>query len=161
MDFKEVIGQMYDNIVLKERANKTKFWITKETIEWQQNIIREAHMGRFPGDYEYETIWNILATFSDNDIGNVEVAREQLYEIEPYIYTHDLTAWLHNSSGNVYYLTEALEEYQTTDGFEALRLAHHKFIMDVGDHLLNAIEEYLENEKIPDEIFEKGNANVE
>ncbi len=148
MDFKEVIEQMYDNFTLDERTNGNKFWKTKNTIEWQQNIIMKAHMDRLPGDYEYETIRNILATFLDNSIEDVEMARESLYEIEPYIYTHDLTAWLHDRVDNVHYLTEVLEEIQPKDGFQTLAMAHQEFIIDIGTHLLNAIEEYLERETV-------------
>jgi hypothetical protein len=44
-------------------------------------------------------------------------------DIEPDIYTHDLTGWLHSNVEHVYYLTEALETWEPKDGFALLTIA--------------------------------------
>lgn len=47
-------------------------------------------------------------------------------ELEADVYTSDLTEWLNERNEHVYYLTEALRDFDCKDGFEALTYAQLK-----------------------------------
>ena len=55
------------------------------------------------------------------------------------IYTSDLTEWLNASNHNVYYLTQALGEYDLKDGFQVLTQAYCLAQYDIFESLISAI----------------------
>lgn len=55
------------------------------------------------------------------------------------VYTSGLTGWLNRSDHNVYYLTEALEEYGEKDGFKALQIAQMKAREEVYAETISAL----------------------
>src|SRR6056297_940996 len=115
------IERMYYDMQLKARDNGSKFYVYNG--DEFQKLIYKCHMDLFPDDYIYQFIHNILSDLLDAEAETLEDAEEVIYSIEPEIYTANLTAWLHSNNSRIYYLTEALEEYQCQDGFEALSLA--------------------------------------
>lgn len=141
-----IATEILENLEQKKRDpnnDNTYFYCLKKTIEWQQDIIRNAHNDRLPNDDIYNRIHDILECIQD--IETEEQAQERLYEIEPDIYTNDLTAWLNDNINNVYYLTEALEEgMEIKDGFNLLMYAQSKYIQEIGNTLIQGIVEHLE-----------------
>ena len=140
-----VAQEILDNLVTKERADGTKFIAPENTIGWQQDIIRNAHLDRMPSDDIYERIYNILDRLSglDDEAGEDE-ARDVIYEIEPDWYTSDLANWLSDNNNNVYYLTEALEQMKIKDGFQLLSVAQSLYIQEIANELINGIVKYIE-----------------
>lgn len=140
----DVVEEMYNNLDWSTRSNGDKYVKPINTIEWQQDIIHQAHGDRLPNDDIYERIYDILSMLRECE--SEEDAQDRIYEIEADIYTFDLTKWLHNHIENVYYLTEVLEEYGSNirDGFELLTVAQSKYIQEIGNALLSSIQEYIQ-----------------
>ena len=139
----QIAAEMLDNLELKTRDDGSRFYAEKTTIEWQQDIIRGAHLDRMPSDDIYERIYNILERLSELDEqADEDEARDTIYEIEPDCYTSDLTKWLHDNINNVYYLEEAISQGATT-GFDLLAIAQQIYIQEIGNDLLNGITEHI------------------
>lgn len=84
------------------RENGEKFWSTKDgRPEELMQLIRDAHGDMFPDDHRYEFIWHALVAISEDGADA---------SLEPDIYTHDLTAWLHSRADRFGYCDEALED---------------------------------------------------
>ena len=77
------------------------------------------------------------------DVEDRDQAIDALSEIEPDCYTSDLTSWLNSNSRNVYYLTEALEEMEIRDGFQALSYAQSRYIDEIGYAIIDGIDELI------------------
>jgi len=148
---KSVAQEMYDNLEMKTRDNGEKFICTKETIYWQRDIIHNAHLDRLPNDDIYDRIQTILEAFTylDNDADQHE-AQEVIYDIEPDIYTHDLTKWLHDHNANIGYLDQAMESScdSSTDATYLLMDAQKLYIEDIGDKVLQGIIDYIEESEV-------------
>lgn len=141
-----VAQEILDNLETKTRQDGSQYIAPKDTIEWQQDIIREAHLDRMPNDDTYERIYNILDKLAIDldDDANEETAREMIYEIEPDVYTSDLTSWLNDNNNNVYYLTEALEQMEIKDGFQLLQVAQGLYIREIANVLIGEIVKHIE-----------------
>ena len=70
-------------------------------------------------------------------------------ESETDVYTYDLTQWLGAHNGNVYYMSEVLEDYGTKDGFSLLQQAQYKAIEEKFFYYLSILKEDL-NERFED-----------
>lgn len=137
----EVAGEMSANLETKTRTNGEQYICNKVNVEWQKDIIRKAHGDKLPDDYVYRFISQALDVILEAEDGAEEDA---IYTIEPDCYTSDLTNWLASRNDRLYYLTEALEEYEIKDGFQALAAAQQKEIQEVALALLEGIREYIE-----------------
>lgn len=143
-----VAEEMYNNFELAEREDKSKYYRTKKDIKWQTDIIREAHLNRMPCDDIYDTIHTVLSNLSDLDVDVLEDdAREVIYQLESDCYTSNLTNWLNSHNENVYYLTQALEEFDCKDGFQALTVAQQCFMQEIGVSVLDGIISYIEEQE--------------
>lgn len=106
------------------------------------NAIREAHGDRFPDDWIYSTFANLLEKLTEyelNTIDDLENVRSEVVDSQVDIYTSDLTAWLNEDNRNVYYLTNAYEDYKPVDGFEALTIAQSIAIDEVMQSVINLL----------------------
>jgi hypothetical protein len=133
---------MLDNMEQKTRDNGDKFYCCKTTVEWQQEIIHAAHGDKLPDDYVYQFIFDTLVALTECNEGEEEDA---ILEIEPDCYTSNLTGWLHSRNDRVFYLTEALEEYGSKDGFNALAQAQSLEIQEVAQAILIGINQYIDS----------------
>lgn len=141
-----VAGEMYNNMEYAKRSNGDKYIKCIKDVDWQRDIIGQAHDGRLPNDDIYERVYNILEVFMECNSENR--VKDIIYEIEPDVYTSDLTRWLHDHNENVYYLTEVLEEFGgDMNGFQLLTIAQSKYIQEIGQALISGIEEYIESEE--------------
>ena len=84
--------------------------ITKDDApEWVKDMVHAAHGDMMPDDYRYEFITDALYALEAND--DADRARD---ELEPDIYTSDLTAWLHSRNDRMSYVDDARAEYGDT-----------------------------------------------
>lgn len=123
--------------------------------QWMQDVMFAGHLDKMPDDLYYKAIENIIDAICDcelepeyaNDaIMIIDCLRESSY-LEPDVYTSNLTAWLNEYNDHVYYLTQALEEYGMTDGFQALTVAQSIWLEDIA----NAVLEALDNAEVEEE----------
>ena len=140
----ELLNELAGNLETRTRNSGEKFVCLKDNSpDWMTDVMHKAHGDRMPDDDVYSRIYDIVNHMSTgyDDIKTIDDAKEALMEIEPDIYTSELTAWLNSRNDNVYYLTEALEESGTKDGFQLLSYAQHLYIIEIGENLLSAISE--------------------
>ena len=128
---------------LKKFDEKIEKWIN--TNSENQNVIDliyATHDNILPDDFKYEKIVETLDLIIDNDL-NEENFQDAVYELmESSIYTSDLTSWLNSNNTRVYFLTEALQNYGCTDGFELLSLAQKMEIEEIAGLVFNYLAEY-------------------
>ncbi len=134
--------EMYDNFESRTRNDESKFYCLKDRIQWQVDVCHKAHGDRLPNDDIYDCIVDALERFSECE--TEEEMQDSVYELEAPVYTSTLTKWLHSSNYNVYYLTEALEEFDVKDGFQALTIAYNKMQTEVANAILNELVKRLE-----------------
>lgn len=141
----QVAEVIYKNLEVNKRDNGSEYYSLKDCIEWQQDIIHAAHLDRMPSDDIYDRINTVLEVLSDLDKDATEDdVREAIYQIEPDIYSSDLTKWLNSNNNNVYYLDEAIQQ-GATDGFKLLASAQCAYIQEIASALISAIVEYIES----------------
>lgn len=104
-------------------------------------------------NFSYNLIDTLLIELDDlaHESENLEEFKEkidnQLYEIIDSnidIYTKELTEWLNSDINNVYYISQALENHETKDGFQLLQLAQYEAISEIAHQLSQKIIEFLE-----------------
>jgi hypothetical protein len=140
----ELAREALEWFITDTRDNGEEFIKTKDgRPDWLENLIFTAHDDMLPDDYRYKFIEDALIMIADQD----EDADLDRPEIEADIYTSDLTKWLHSRNDRVYYLTEALEEYEIKDGFRALQAAQLREREEVYFSVLNGLRELCENQK--------------
>ncbi len=128
----------------KTRTNGDKFYCLKADAPKElHDSVMEAHGDRMPSDWIYSTYEAILSTLSGytiDSIGDVEENRSEIVDGLVDVYTSELTAWLNLDNRNVYYLTEAQEEYgKQEDGGKLLAMAQYKAI----DEIYESVESLL------------------
>src|SRR3990167_4439657 len=120
----QVINNTLAQFTTVKRGEDT-ITILKDTApEELRNSVREAHGDRLPNDWIYQKYYHILDALSGYTIENIDGVEDNRGEIVDGlvdVYTSDLTAWLNSHNANVYYITEAQEEYGAqVDGFKIL-----------------------------------------
>lgn len=113
-----------------------------DSPEWMTTVCRRAHDDArlLPDDWRYSFIEEVVDALAEHE--DVDDARSRL---EPDIYTHDLTAWLHSLIGRVYYLDEALTEFGGfSNGFQLLAAAQMLEKDEVFHQVVAAFEEQLD-----------------
>ena len=142
-----MVKEFNNAMVSDKRNNGEIFYHLKDNSpQWMTDAIFKAHNDRMPDDDIYSRINYILNHFVDNDDeSTIDSLRETIDELEPDVYTSDLTKWLHSRVDNVYYITQALEESEFKDGFQLLTYAQSIYIREIAEALLSVIEENLEN----------------
>jgi len=107
-----------------------------DTPEWIQDMVQQAHGDYFPDDYRYRWVVSALADFADcNEDSDTEDHIIEHVDSCVDCYTSGLTEWLNSNNRRVYYLTEALDEFDPKDGFQngfqVLSMAQYKEISEV------------------------------
>jgi hypothetical protein len=132
-----------------ESRNSAGFiWINKDhNNEEVKALCFAAHNNgeTLPDDFIYSMIVDALDIFSECE--TEENAQDRIYIIEPDIYTSELTAWLSSSNNRVYYLTQALEEFEPKDGFQALAIAQQLEKQEIANSVLDYIIRNLDEEE--------------
>ena len=127
----------------KKRGNDTIAIFTDDAPEELRNSVMNAHSERLPDDWLFDKYQSILAALADYDIKNIDDVEDNRSEIVDGLvdsYTGSLTAWLNSSPYNVYYITEAQEEYGAEmDGFKILAMAQYKPIDDIFSEVVSLL----------------------
>lgn len=134
-----------DQFETRTRENGDTYVCAPEADEQLQHAIYEAHGDKLPEDWTYSTFNAILERMQDYDSQTLEDFEEYRGEIVDCLvdtYTTDLTAWLHTSNANVYYLSQALEEYGNpdNDGFKLLAMAQYLAIDEIYAEIYQLLE---------------------
>lgn len=104
-----------------------------------------------PDDFRYSKIVETLDCLVEREPETEDDAQECFYELEADVYTSDLTAWLHSRNDRVGYLTQALEEFNCRDGFQALAMAQKLEIDEISNAVLDYILSNLDEEEETEE----------
>lgn len=114
--------------------------------EWLLDLAYAAHDNgdMWADDWRYEFIEQALDALADADPD--ADPEDVLYEIEPDVYTGELTRWLDSRNSRVYYLTEVLEEFgaEGIDGFRLLALAQGQEKQETARQVLDFLTERAE-----------------
>lgn len=121
---------------IKKRGNDDIVIFNDKATEKLKNSVFEAHGDRLPEDWIFDKYHSILSNICEyddvNNIDDLEDIRGEIVDGLVDVYTSNLTQWLNYNINNVYYLTEAQEEYGAkVDGFEILQSAQYKAIDDI------------------------------
>ena len=127
----------------KKRGDENIIVLKSEAPKALRDSVMDAHGDRLPNDWIYNQYYSILETLSNYTIesaDDIEENRSEIVDGLVDVYTSDLTAWLNSDNRNVYYMTEAQEEYgNQADGFKLLAMAQYKAI----DEIFSEVESYL------------------
>ena len=140
----DLAQEMSEAFETRTRDNGDSFRVLKDgSPKWMTGVIHEVHGEDLPDDTIYRMIEMAVDAMADCE--EVEEIVERIYEIEADVYTSDLTDWLNKRNDHVYYLTEALEEFEPRDGFQLLMMAQKIQIDEVASATLNALQEIVDN----------------
>lgn len=152
MNIREKAELMDKLIIAKQRDNGESYICIegeagKDYPEWMRDVVFAGHLDTMPNDKSYEAISGIISSIAeldkDKDWDTADGVIEALKDnnsIEPDVYTSDLTGWLHSNNSYVYYLTQALEEFDSKDGFQALTMAQQIWLEEVAQAIAYALE---------------------
>ena len=130
------------SLVTGKRDNGDSYvHLADDRPQWMQDVIRKAHGDAMPDDTIYAIVGTVAETLAGMDEGTRANAQDAISGIEADVYTHNLTEWLHARADHVYYLTEALEQFEPKDGFQLLAMAQKLQIEEIGNRLANALAE--------------------
>jgi len=144
----ELAAEMSENFETKTRDDGKEFVCLKDGApDWMKdNVIFPVHGDKGPDDTVYRFVQMAVDTISecDDDMTKDDI-QDRLFEIETDIYTSDLTAWLNARTDHIYYLTQALDEFGITDGFQALGVAQKIQIDEITGAVFQALMSIAEN----------------
>jgi len=145
MTIQEKAKELFEAMEKRKRADRKEYYCLKDDApSWMVDVIHKAHGDRLPNDSIYEVVNEVAAELADsNPDTDLDELREVIAEIEPDVYTSDLTSWLNETPYNVYYLDEALKE-GIKDGFDLLSRAQYLFKQEVANALLEALAQLVE-----------------
>lgn len=155
----EVAKRFFECLEVKTRETGEKFVcfkpevIEKNTEEYRK--LSEVIWGlkkNLGEDFVYWEVYNCLSEIIDLAPETEEGLEDILENIEPDVYTSDLTEWLNEHNGHVFYLTEALETYEIKDGFELLAVAQELAKREVWTEVIELIRSEAEEEEDLEEI---------
>lgn len=143
-------AKMYSDMFVTDTRNDGQPFVkyTDDATQELKDSVRKAHGDRFPDDWIYSTYAGLLEKITDYSIDDIDGLEDVSHEIvDGYvdIYTSDLTKWLNEDNRNVYYLTQALEEFRPTDGFKLLEIAQYCAINDVMTEIIELLRGEYDN----------------
>ena len=143
----------------KTEQREAYYSFTSEAIS-PDNQIYEAfsemmHKLRVDEDSSYDFVHTALEHVVDNgdDETDADTLRDMVSEwtaSDTDVYTSDLTEWLSRSNYNVYYLDDALKEYQPDDGFKALQMAQYAAREEVYSETIMVLESLVDEHPYED-----------
>ena len=145
MNLEKKIDKYYNQFKTKKREGEDETIVVfKDNVDKKlEHSVFKAHGDRLPDDWIFDTYHSILGCLADYDIekeDDIDENRSEIVDGLVDIYTSDLTSWLNNDNRNVYYLTEAQEEYgEEKDGFNLLMMAQYKAIDEIFGEVENLL----------------------
>lgn len=157
----EAAEQLYRALKMDKRNDGGEFYkLVDGSPAWMTDVIHAAHGDKMPDDTVYEFVNRAAGAFADSDAETENEYSEVISEMEADVYTSDLTAWLNARVDHVDYLTQAIEEFQPENGFDALMMAQKIQIEEVAYALLRALTDFVddqpEEDSEEDESFPNG-----
>ena len=152
MDIRQKAEQMDKLFIKKQRSNGNSYICIdgqagKDYPQWMQDVIFVGHLGTMPNDISYKAISYVISSIADLDEETEWETAQDVIEalrdnnsIEADCYTSDLTGWLHSNVRYVYYLTEAIKDYNCRSGFQALAVAQQIWLEEVAQAIADALE---------------------
>jgi hypothetical protein len=141
--------ELYKAFESKERTDGTQFNCLKDgSPEWMTKVIHAVHGKKLPDDTTYSMIEQCAAAIAElgDYESNEDNARDRVSEIEPDVYTYDLTKWLNARVDHVEYLSEAIKQFGgDLDGYKALAVAQSLQIQEVGQSLISELAALVED----------------
>ena len=129
----------------KKRGNDNIVILADNAPPDLQDSISKAHGDRLPDDWIfdiYHSILDALMQYNINRLNDLDNNRAEIVDGLVDVYTANLTAWLNSSNYNVYFITEAQEEFgPETDGFKILQMAQYKAIDEIYGHIVDLLQE--------------------
>lgn len=136
----EVINDTLAQFEYVKRGEASIIILKHGAPEALRDSVLNAHGDRLPDDWIYNKYHGVLDAFAGytiEDADGLDDNRAEIVDGLVDVYTSDLTAWLNSHNANVYYLTEAQEEYGAIeDGFKLLMLAQYKAIDEIAGEVI-------------------------
>lgn len=137
---KQLAAKLHAALVTDKRNDGQEFvHLGDNSPQWMTDVIREIHGDKMPEDTTYAFIERCAQAIEDSE----SEPQDAIYEIEPDIYTSDLTGWLHARADHVNYVDDAIEEIGRScigSFSDLLQAAQSKHIHEVGSALISALE---------------------
>lgn len=137
----QIINEALSQFEIVKRGDNDIVVLKREAPEALRDSVHKAHGDRLPKDWIYDKYHSIIDAFAGyaiEDTDGLDENRPEIVNGLVDVYTGDLTAWLNSSIYNVYYMTEAQEEYgPETDGFKLLMSAQYKAIDDIAGEVIS------------------------
>jgi hypothetical protein len=131
---------MHDSFEVRQSGENRSEWFLRDgSPEWMRDVI-------FAGSddtsfyYAYEFAHEAIEAIANAD--DEDSIRDAFNELEPDVYTADLTAWLAENVNHVYWLTQVLEDLDIKDGLQALMAAQAEHKRHVAEQVLQALIDY-------------------
>jgi len=125
------------------REKKSIVVFADDASEDLKDSVRKAHGDRLPSDWVFEKYYYILDAMlqyiADDTQTIIDDAKYEIVDGLVDVYTGDLTEWLNSNNNNVYYLTEAIDQYEIKDGFRALATAQSLAIDEIYGEVMNLL----------------------
>ncbi len=144
-------AQQFSNAFVSDtRTDGTEFNKLDDTkkCQWMTDIIFTVCQSLNTDlDSAYKYVPRVVAFISDLEPDNPNDAdeiRDHQFELEPDIYTNQLTHWLASNVNHVAYLNQALE-WESEDGFNLLRKAQSFFLDDMFTEVVNELESVVDD----------------
>lgn len=135
-------GKKFSRVIIKRdyegemNGTATESALHKSCVDLTFKVSQATSLD---SDSVYEFTQAALDCIAEANTDDRDEAFDHLQEIEPDVYTSQLTEWLNRSNNNAYYLTEAIEN-GAKDGFDALAWAQKAAIDEVNYIVLGYIE---------------------
>ena len=127
----------------KKRGDDNIVILANNAPQDLHDSVMKAHGDRLSDDWIfdiYHSILDALTQYNINNSDDLDNNRAEIVDGLVDVYTADLTAWLNSSNYNVYFITEAQEEFgPETDGFKILQMAQYKAIDDIYGHIVDLL----------------------
>lgn len=136
----------------RQRPDGERFRALRDgSPDWMRDICFEAHQSMLPDDWTYIFIEDACDLLSATDS-----ADDAFDDIEPSIYTDELTGWLNSRTSRVFYLEEARENAgDSWSGGDLLMLAQLEERREVFQLVLDALDRLAEDMNEEDEETEE------
>jgi hypothetical protein len=147
MKLQTKIKKYINEFETKQRDDRTSYTYLKD---------RESEMGKkldkalfkangegFPRDDTFTTFLNCLLRLQDFEIetmDDIENNRGEIVDGLVDMYTANLTKWLESDIKYVYYLTEAIQQFDPRDGVHLLSTAQYLYIDEIMQEVINLLE---------------------
>jgi hypothetical protein len=123
-----------------------EFWCVKDGApEWVEDMAMEAHGGMGADDWRYTFIVEALDSLEDSDPDEIDM--------EPDVYTYELTDWLGSRADRYSYCDEAMEEVGgefigTIDLLQSGQVREKREVLDSIVHTLESMVHLAEEDEI-------------